>query len=316
MATFAPDAKNETTQTAPIDTAPRKRAVRGVRNPGFYEDSLAEYKKIASFECFSGGRLNLSYPIKKGSKVFMSHLKADMDASLPDRFTLDTGITIGTKADASQFSASLTNGWGTMGSFSHRINNKLSFKSDFQFTKGELINVELQRKGVDCCHSAKYSQTPKGHTFTASCMQSLTRFMSIGGRIEYEPLGSSVLSAAGRYKRMFKGPEGEKGHHGSTTTINVSSDGDWMATYTRQLDLNTHLAAELSNKASEVSASAAGLFTFQTFDFQAKVTPASGLVSCSLEHKYNPWTSVLFSGQYNQWSGESKFGLGLKVGIQ
>jgi len=78
---------------------PRKRAVRGVRNPGFYDDCMTEYKRIASFECFSGGRLNFSYPIKKGSKVVTTHLNLDMDASLSDRYLLNTGIAIGSKAD-------------------------------------------------------------------------------------------------------------------------------------------------------------------------------------------------------------------------
>jgi hypothetical protein len=271
---------------------------------------MTEYKKVAHFECFSGGRLNLSYALKKG---MVTHFNADMDASLPDRVNFNTGVAIGTKTDASQLSASLANGWGTLGSFSHRFANKLALKSDFQ-SKGNQLTVELQRKGEDCCHAMKYSQGPEGAKFSASCMQSLTRFASLGCRIELAKPGS-VLSTNFRYKRMFKGPEGEKGHHGETTTISLNTERSLSAMYTKQLNPNTHLAAELTTKGSEISASAAGFLTFQTFNLQAKVTPSSGLVSCFLEHKYNPGVSTLFSGQYDHWTGNSKFGIGLKVGL-
>lgn len=316
MAEPQPTEPKLTTDAEPLaKEEPRKRAVRGVRNPGFYDDCMAEYKRVAAFDCFSGGRLNFSYPVKKGTKVLTTHLNMDMDASLNDRYTVNTGVALGTKADATQLSASLTNAWGTMGAFSHRFNPKYSLKSDFQFTRrGDMLNLELQRKGVDCCHSAKYSSTPEGHKFSASCMQSLTRFASIGGRLDCGPAGN-VLLGSGRYKRMFKGPEGEKGHHGTTTTIFANSEGAMGATFTQQLDLHTHLGAEILVQNSEVTASAASLLTYQTFDLQAKVSPASGLVSCFVEHKFNPGVSTLFSGQYNQWTGESRFGLGLKVGL-
>lgn len=298
----------------PVETAaPRKqRTMRGVRFPGFYDDCAAEYNNVASFQCHNGGKLNFSYTFKKGSKVLVNHLNAEMDHSLPDRILVDAGAAVGTKADSTQLSTSVTNGWGTMGSLTHRFNNKYTLRSDFAFTNADSINVELQRKGADCSHAAKYSMTSKGAEFAASCMQSVGRFASIGGRIRNGPEGT-IVSAVARYKRMFKGPEGEKAHHGSTVTLSANTDRNVIALYTRQLDQHTHLAAELAAKGTEVSAAAAAMFTYQSFDFQAKVTPASGLVSCIVEHKLNPIVSTLFSGQYGQWSGESKFGLGFKV---
>jgi hypothetical protein len=81
------------------------------------------------------------------------------------------------------------------------------------------------------------------------------------------------------------------------------------------MDLHTHLAAQVVTQGTEVAASAAGMYTYQSFDFQAKITPASGLVSCLVEHKHNPNISTLFSGQYGQWTGESKFGFGFKLAL-
>jgi len=82
-------------------------------------------------------------------------------------------------------------------------------------------------------------------------MQSLTRFASLGGRLDCGPQGN-VLMCAGRYKRLFKGPLGEKGHHGTTTTLFANSEGAFGATFTQQLDTNTHLGAEILVQNSEV----------------------------------------------------------------
>jgi len=251
---------------------------------------------------------------KKDNKTVEAHFNADMDASLPHMYTLDAGVKVGSKTDPTQLSASLAEGWGTRGSFSHKFNNKLTLKSDFQINGKELFNVEVQRKGVDCCHAAKWSFLPAGHKLTASYMQSLTRFVSVGGHLEVAPTGNGLTGAL-RYKRMFKGPAGEKSHHGHTAAASVDSEGNFAGTYTRQLDLHTTLATELTKTTKEWSTSVAALLNFQTFNFQAKLTPDSGLVSGYLEHKYHSALSLLFSGQYNQWTGDSKFGMGIKLTI-
>lgn len=295
---------------------------RGVRNPGFYDERHAEFKKISDISCFNGGKFDFTYSIDKADKACAGHFKTAMDGTIPGFMSLDTGATFKTNGGKQEISAAVDQNMMPKGKYVNKLNKRTVFKSTFASGK-QSITAEVLRKDPDSCHSAKLTTTPAYTGLELTHMKSLTPILSAGAELKHVVGTTTRVAGCVRFKRMFKGPQGEKSHHGHTGTLDVSSEGIAGASYTVKMDPNMSFGADLKyslvpgrlpGKASS-SATASVRYDYDSFMMVGRVQPATGLVSAFLETRINPLVSTLFSAEMNHFNNKNKFGVGVQINL-
>jgi len=288
-----------------------------VRNPGFFDDHRQEFKKVDDFNCFNGGKFGFSFaPLRNPEKSAVIHFNAAMDAAtIPGGLKLDTGLDIKRHGEKQALSASLGNNWATTGKYVHKFDKRTTLKTNV--VTMEKVSLELSRKEMAACYQAKLGASAAGSHVTLSHMRSITPLVSAGAEIQHVFDQTTTLNVAGKFKHMFKGPQGQKQYSGHAATVDLSSSGVCDATYTLQIDPNVSFASGLTYNAikSTSTATAAVRYDYNSFMMQAKVNPMQGTLKAYLESRINPAVSTFFSGQMNHFTGTSQFGLGLQINL-
>lgn len=280
---------------------------------------------------FGGARFEVNYmPVQNPQKQMVFVLNAEVDNAPPKppgggnpmmrqqekEKSLEFGATLAN--DSQLLMARMYNDGRVMGRFHQTFSNKVTIKNMFMSKDDVQLMCEVDLEGRDFFLQFKGVHSPEGVQLGSNYQQSITPCVSLGAEVNHQVDAITHLTFAGRYADTWN-----KGNAGDFFSAQLSTMGFIVGNYCHKINPYYSLASEFLLTPKQVfgeptgglepSVSIGGLWKYQSFRFQAKMSGNAEL-SAMLEQQLQPGIAFQLSGAVAHFKNNSSFGVGFRFG--
>lgn len=294
----------------------KKRISRNKKlpNPDFYETASQDAQSVTFIDVHEGAQSSIqSSLVFSKKKEFQCALNSSMTPPQPHtkaRTSCSFSGMVGLGGGQQLLSAQYNFQDGAVeGRITHPLSKNATFKSAFQLQPKRTILInDLEYKGSDWCGRFRLSQA-QGSGF--NYLQSIHPKVALGANLSHFPGAGNLFGVLAKYKNTAKSP--------LTFTASVSSNAQFNMTCFKKITPAVSIASEYQLGASQMgnlesTAAIAVRYQYASFTYAGKVE-SDGKMTMFYEHDPRSRFAFTVCGEINQWTDESKFGIGFKLGV-